>query len=140
MMETKNSKVLTILGWVLSVLAILFLLMDGVVKLIPNMPDVDEIGRKLGFAADGTIYVVGIVILICTVLYTIPQTAMLGAVLLTAHLGGAIATQLRVSSPMYNQGFGGEPFNMIFPVIIGLFVWGGLYFRDARLRSLIPLK
>ena len=134
----KNSKAMTITGWVLSVLVILFLLMDGIVKLLP-IPDVIEIGRKIGFA-DGAMIPVGIVIVICTVLYAIPQTAMLGAVLLTGHLGGAVAMHVRVSAPENNLGFGGEPFSIIFPIIIGLFIWGGLYFRDGRLRSLIPLR
>lgn len=138
-METKNSKALTIVGWVLSVLGILFLLMDGVVKMIPNMPDLQDITMKLGYT-DGAMWGIAVVIIVCTVLYAIPQTALLGAVLLTGHLGGAIATQVRVSAPEFNKGFGGEPFNIIFPLIIAGFVWGGIYLRDARLRSLLPVK
>jgi hypothetical protein len=134
----KQSKALTITGWVLRVLGILFLLMDGIVKFLP-IPEVVDIGRKLGFA-DGAMIPIGIVIVIGTLLYAVPQTAILGAVLLTGHLGGAVATHVRVSVPENNIGFGGEPFNIMFPVIIGLFVWGGIYFRDKRLRSLIPLR
>lgn len=127
-----------IIGYVFSVLAVLFLLMDAVVKLV-SLEMVLDINRKLGYP-NSALVPIGIVLLICTVLYAIPKTSVLGAILLTAHLGGAIATHVRVSSPQTNQGFGGEPFSIIFPVIIGLFIWGGLYLRDGRLRALIPLK
>ncbi len=141
-MQTENtqaaaSRPMVITGYVLSVLAILFLLMDAVIKIVPPEMVLD-INRKLGYP-DSAVVPIGIVLLICTVLYAIPRTSVLGAILLTAHLGGAIATHVRVSSPQTNQGFGGELFSIIFPVIIGLFIWGGLYLRDGRLRALIPL-
>ena len=129
---------MTITGYVLSILVILFLLMDGIIKLVPPEAVMD-INRKLGYP-DSAITPIGIVVIICTVLYAVPKTSVLGAILLTGHLGGAIASHVRVSSPATNQGFGGEPFSIIFPVIIGLFIWGGLYLRDGRLRALIPFR
>ena len=123
-------------GWVLSILMILFMLMDAVMKLIkPEM--VLDINKKLGYA-DSAVVPIGVVLLVCTLLYALPRTAVLGAVLLTGYLGGAIATQVRVSSPETNQGFGGEPSNMIFAFVLGVIVWGGIYLRDARLRALLP--
>ena len=74
----------------------------------------------------------GIVLLTCTVLYMIPRTAILGAILLTGYLGGAIATHVRVGSPLFSH--------TLFPVYVALLIWGGLYLRDDRLRSLIPLR
>jgi DoxX-like family len=125
-------------GWVLSILMILFMLMDGVMKLIrPEM--VIDINRKLGYA-DSAIVPIGVVLLICTALYAFPRTAVLGAILLTGYLGGAIATQVRVSSPETNQGFGGEPSNIIFALVLGAIVWAGIYLRDARLRALVPFR
>ncbi len=123
-------------GRIISILAILFLLMDAVMKLMkPGM--VIDINKKLGYA-ESAIVPIGIVLLICTLLYAFPRTSVLGAIFLTGYLGGAVATQVRVSSPETNHGFGGEPFNIVFPFIIAVFIWGGLYFRNARLRSLVP--
>src|ERR1700755_2443515 len=123
-------------GWGLSILIILFMLMDAVMKLIkPEM--VLDINKKLGYA-DSAVVPIGVVLLVCTLLYALPRTAVLGAVLLTGYLGGAIATQVRVSSPGTNQGFGGEPANMILECVLGVIVWGGIYLRDARLRALLP--
>jgi hypothetical protein len=84
---------------------------------------------KLGYP-ENEIILLGIVLLACTVLYLIPRTAVLGAILLTGYLGGAVATHVRV---------GEEVFPIIFPVILGAMVWGGLYLRNDRLRSLVPV-
>jgi len=140
-MESENkvntsSKTLSLIGWIITVLVILFMLMDAVMKVM-KLEMVIDINRKLGYP-ESAIVPIGIVLLICTLLYAFPRTAVLGAILLTGYLGGAVATQLRVSSPETNQGFGGEPFNIIFPFIIGAFVWGGLYLRNRRLSSLVP--
>ncbi len=116
-------------GRVISALAILFLLMDGVMKLV-KPAIVVETTVQLGYP-ENTIVGIGIVLLVSTVLYMIPRTAILGAILLTGYLGGAVATHVRVGGPM---------FSIIFPVIIGVLVWGGLYLRDERLRALIPLQ
>jgi len=119
-------------GWALSGLAILFFLMDGGMKLA-NPPIVGETSAQLGWPADyATILLLAALLLGSTLLYAIPRTAMLGAILLTGYLGGAVATQVRVGSPLFTH--------ILFGVYLGLFVWGGLWFRDPRLRALIPLR
>jgi len=116
------------IGRVLSAVAILFLLFDGAMKLFkPAL--VVEATTRLGYS-ESSIIPIAVVLLAATVLYAIPRTAVLGAILLTGYLGGAVATHIRVS---------GSLFEILFPVIMGVFVWGGLYLRDARLRRLIPL-
>ena len=115
-------------GYVMTILSSLFLLLDGVMKLFkPRF--VVEATMQLGYQ-ESAILPIGIILLICTVLYLIPITSVLGAILLTGYLGGAVATHVRAG-----QG----SFPIIFPVIIGVLIWGGLYFRDHRLRNLIPL-
>jgi DoxX-like family len=74
----------------------------------------------------------GVLAIVSTILYAIPRTSVLGAILLTGYLGGAIATQLRIGSPPFTH--------LLFGVYLGLMVWGGLYLRDERLRALIPLR
>jgi DoxX-like family len=96
-----------------------------------------DINKKLGYA-ESALVPIGVVLLICTLLYAIPRTAVLGAILLTGYLGGAIATQVRASSPETNQGFGGEASNIIFAFVLGVIIWAGIYLRDARLRALVP--
>jgi DoxX-like protein len=114
-------------GRIISILPALFLLLDGILKLV-KPPVVVEATVKLGYP-ENVIVAIGIVLVVCTILYLIPRTAVLGAILLTGHLGGAVATQVRAGGPF---------FNVIFPVILGAMLWGGLYLRNARLRSLIP--
>lgn len=116
------------LGRILSALAGLFLLFDGAMKLVKPEPVV-KATVDLGYP-EGTILGIGIVLLACTILYLIPRTAVLGAILLTGYLGGAVATHVR-----HEDG----AFPILFPVIVGLFVWGGLFLRDHRLRALMPL-
>ena len=119
-------------GWALSGLAILFFLMDGGMKLA-YLPVVAEATAQLGWPADrGTILLLATLLLGSTLLYAIPRTAMLGAILLTGYLGGAVATHVRVGSPLFTH--------ILFGVYLGLFVWGGLWFRDPRLRALFPLS
>lgn len=116
-------------GRILSGLAALFLLVDGVMKLIK--PQVVVEGTvKLGYP-ESVIFGLGVVLLFCTILYVIPRTAILGAILLTGYLGGAVATHVRI---------GDAAFNILFPVVFGALIWGGLYLRDERLRALIPLR
>ena len=115
-------------GRILSALAALFLLADGVAKLFKPAPVVEGT-VQLGYP-ESVIVGLGIVLTACTILYLIPRTSVLGAILLTGYLGGAVATHVRVGGPL---------FNVIFPDIFGALVWGGLYLRDARLRALIPL-
>jgi hypothetical protein len=123
------SKAMLWSGRIMSGLPALFLLVDAIAKFAKPAPVVEGT-VKLGYS-ESVIIPLGIVLLACTILYLIPRTSILGAILLTGYLGGAVATHVRVGDPM---------FNILFPVIFGAFLWGGLYLRDARLRSLIPLR
>lgn len=123
------SKVMLWTGRVMSALPSLFLLLDGVMKLAKPAVVVDETVR-LGYP-ESVILGLGIVLLTCTVLYMVPQTSILGAILLTGYLGGAVATHVR----MYEGVF-----PIVFPVIFGALLWGGLVLRDARLRALLLLR
>jgi hypothetical protein len=119
-------------GWagrVLGGVPALFLLVDAVMKLVKPAVVV-EATVALGFP-EAVIVPLGVLLLACTVLYVIPGTAVLGAILLTGYLGGAVSTHVRV---------GDGAFSVLLPVIIGAFLWGGLYFRDERLRSLVPWR
>ncbi len=116
-------------GWIISAPPSLFLLMDGVMKLL-KPAIVVETTVQLGYP-ESVILGLGIVLLGCTVLYLIPRTAVLGAILLTGYLGGAVATHVRVSAGLLE---------ILFPVIFGALLWGGLFLRDERLRELIPLR
>ena len=113
-------------GYVVSALPVLLFLMGGVMTFV-NPKMVTDGMAKYGYP-EGFGFKLGILELILAVIYAIPQTAVLGAILLTGYLGGATATHVRV----------GEPFFM--PVIVGVVVWLGLFLRDARIRALIPLN
>ena len=113
-------------GRIISALPVLALLMSGGMKLM-QPPDLVKGFDKLGWPVSVALGL-GIVELVCTALYAIPRTSVLGAILLTGYLGGAVATHVRI----------GDPF--IAPIILGVLVWLGLFWRDARLRALIPLK
>jgi hypothetical protein len=116
-------------GRIITALPVLFLLIDGVMKLFkPRV--VVEATLQLGYP-ESVIVGLGIVLVTCTVLYMIPTTSVLGAILLTGYLGGAVATHIRVG-----QGL----FPVLFPVIVGVLIWLGLYLRDDRVRTLIPLR
>ena len=119
-------------GWALSGLAILFFLMDGGMKLA-YLPVVAETSAQLGWPADrGTVTLLATLLLGSALLYAIPRTAMLGAILLTGYLGGAVATHARVGSPLFSH--------VLFGVYLGMIVWGGLWLRDPRIRALLPLR
>ena len=117
-------------GRIMSALPALFLLVDGVGKLVKPAPVVQGT-VQLGYP-ESVLVGLGIVLLSCTVLYVIPRTAILGAILLTGYLGGAIATHVRVGSPLFSH--------ILFPVYVAVLLWGGIYLRDERLRALIPLR
>jgi len=119
------------IGWVLSGLAIAFLLMDATMKLLA-LPVVLETSGPLGFPGAAMARGLGVLLLVCTLLYAAPQTAVLGAILLTGYLGGAVATHVRVGDPLFSHD--------LFGVYVGVFLWLGLYLRDARLRALVPLR
>jgi hypothetical protein len=116
-------------GRVLTGLATLFLLFDAVGKLMVPAPVV-EASARLGFPLALSVSV-GILLATCTILYAIPRTAVLGAVLLTGYLGGAVAIQMRAGSPL---------FETVFPVILGVIVWAGIYLRECRLRGIFPVR
>ena len=117
-------------GRILTALPVLFLLLDGVMKLFSPAPVVEGM-IKLGYPLSLTT-TIGIILLISVVLYAIPRTSVLGAILLTGYLGGAVASNVRVGNPLFGY--------ILAPVYVALFIWGGLYFRDERLRALIPLR
>ena len=114
-------------GRIISTLPALFLLIDGIMKLV-KPPVVVEATIKLGYS-ENVIVAIGVVLLACTIVYLIPRTSVLGAILLTGYLGGAIATHVRVGNSL---------FTFIFPGILGAMLWGGLYLRNERLRSVVP--
>lgn len=115
---------------ILSALVALFLLFDAVGHMVKPAPVVDAFAR-LGYPLSASLGI-GIVELLCLVVYVIPKTEVLGAVLLTGVLGGAVATHLRVGSPPFEA--------YIFPLLVGLLVWGGIWLRDLRLRALFPFR
>lgn len=116
-------------GRIMSALALLFLLFDTVIKVL-NLPPAVEATTQLGYSAS-LVVGLGLIELACLAVYAIPRTALLGAILLTGYLGGAVATHVRAGSPL---------FSMLFPLIIGALIWGGLYLREPRLRALVFLR
>ena len=117
-------------GRVFSGLVVLFMLFDSSIKLMKLAPAVEGTA-KLGYPVS-VVLSIGIVLFVCTVLYAIPRTSILGAILLTGYLGGAVATNVRVSNPLFGY--------VLFPVYVGVLLWLGLFLRDVRLRALIPLR
>jgi len=114
-------------GRIISALVVIFLLFDSTIKVL-----------KLAAAVEGTVQAgypatavqpIGIVLLVCILLYVTPRTSILGAILLTGYLGGATATMVRISNPWF-----------LFPVVVGVLAWLGIFLRDERLRTLIPLR
>ena len=117
-------------GRILSSLAILFLIFDGMIKL-PPLEIVTATMKELGYpTTDSFARFLGIVTLACTALYAWPRTELLGAVLLTGLFGGAIATHLRIGSPLFSH--------TLFGIYVGVMVWGGLWLRDERVRRVMP--
>lgn len=118
------------IGRVLSGLAVLFLVFDGVMKFFMDKlpPEALEAGAALQWPID-KMPLVGTILLLCVLIYVIPRTAVLGAVLLTGYLGGAVASHIRVSNPMFTH--------TLFPIYIAVFIWLGLYLRDARVKAVI---
>jgi hypothetical protein len=120
------------LGRVLSGFVILFLLLDGAIKLVP-WPIVTETLDRMGYGASESLArTLGAITVACTVLYAIPPTSILGAILLTGYLGGAMASHVRLGSPLFSH--------LLFGFYLGLMLWGGLWLRDGSLRALIPLR
>ena len=121
----------SVIGWALSGLLLLFLAMDAGGKIfapammIANSP-------PIGLPGDAALYrELGVILAICALLYAAPRTAVLGAILLTGYLGGAVAMHFRVGSPLFSH--------TLFGVYLGVLAWAGLWFRDPRLRALLPI-
>jgi hypothetical protein len=117
-------------GIIISALAVLFLIFDGGIKLFKPAPVVNSFAQ-LGYPVRLALGI-GVLELTCTAIYAIPRTAVLGAILLTGFLGGAMAAHLRVGDPVFTH--------LLFPTYVGALVWGGLYLREDRLRALTPLR
>jgi hypothetical protein len=117
-------------GRILSVLTILFLLFDGIMKLVRPQP-VTQAMTQLGFPLHLAVPI-GIILLVCTGLYALPPTAVFGAVLLTGYLGGAIVSQMRIGAPLLST--------TLFPIYFAVLLWAGVYLREPRLRALIPIR
>jgi len=118
------------IGRTLSALAILFLSFDTIVKVL-RLPIAIDGTTQLGYP-ESSVFVIGIIQLVCLVLYVIPQTSVFGAILFTGYLGGAIATHLRIGSPLFTH--------ILFPIYVAVLIWGGLYAREPRLRAVIPIR
>lgn len=125
-----TSKIALWAGYIITTLVVLFLLFDCTIKLL-NLPMAIDGTVVLGYPAS-VVVPLGILQLICLMIYLLPQTSVLGAILITGYLGGAIATHVRLGNPLFSH--------ILFPVYVGLMIWGGLYLRNQRLRALIPLN
>ena len=117
-------------GIVCTIVAALFLAFDIILKVL-RLDAAVEGTTALGYPAD-TVLWIGTIELVCLVLYLVPRTAVLGALLMTGYLGGAVATHVRISSPLLTHTF--------FPVYVAFLLWGGLYLRDPRLRAFVSLR
>jgi len=127
---TRSSKWRFRAGIAVSALPVLFLLFDCVIKLIKIQPVVESFAQ-LGYP-DTLARSIGLLELACLALYLLPRTAILGAIVLTGFLGGAIATHLRIADPLFSH--------VLFPAYVGILVWGGVFLRDDTLRTLLWRK
>ena len=127
--EASNKK-RRITGYALTGFVALFLTFDTVLKLLQLAPAMQGT-IELGYPAN-SVLVIGVIELVCLVLYLVPRTSVLGALMLTGYLGGAIGTHVRIGSPLLTH--------ILFPIYVALMVWGGLYLRESRLRELLPFR
>jgi hypothetical protein len=118
-------------GRVLSGLFVLFMLGASVAPKLLGMQVADDTMRQLGWP-DGYVLMIGVIELVCVLLYVFPKTSVLGAVLMMGLLGGAIATQIRAGSPLFSH--------QLFSIYLGLFMWGGLWLRDPAMRAVFPWR
>jgi hypothetical protein len=131
-METQSiSKSHLWTGRIMSGVVIVFMLFDAITKFTRPEPVIQATVNELGYQ-EHQLLVIGFSALIGTILYAFPRTSLLGAVLLTGHLGGAIASNLRVDKPLLS--------NTLFPVYLAVLMWGGIWLRDKGLRNLFPFK
>lgn len=126
--STSKARVWT--GRIISGLAALFLLVDSVMKVM-KAPVAVQGTIQLGYP-ESTVFGIGVVLLVSTLFYMFPRTSVLGAVLLTGYLGGAITTQVRVGNPLFSY--------VLVPVYVAVLIWGGLFLRDGQLRALFPFR
>jgi len=117
-------------GYVLTTLAAVFMLFDTVIKVL-RLPVAIQGTTELGYPADSVLWI-GMIELVCLGLYLVPPTSVLGALLLTGYLGGAIATHVRVGNPLLSH--------TLFPIYVAILLWGGLYLRETRLHELVPVR
>jgi len=125
-----SSKMSLWTGRILTGLAVLFMLFDSVTKLM-KVDAVVKASAQMGFSG-AALTAIGAILLVCVVVYIIPRTSILGAVLITGYLGGAVATNMRIGAPLLS--------NVLFPVYFGVLVWAGLYLREQRVRSLFSFR
>jgi hypothetical protein len=128
-MTSTQPKAMTWTGWVITVLIVLMMTVSETMKILNPPQLAEQFTGKFGYPGDMTLYL-GIVEISCVVLYLIPPTAILGAILLTGYLGGAIATHVRIH----------DDFSIIPPAVIGVFVWLAVFLRDPRVRALLPVR
>ena len=126
----QNTRTAAQVGRVCTGLAALFLAFDTVLKVLKLQPAVEGT-IALGYPVDSVLWI-GIIELVCLVMYLVPRTSVLGGLLLTGYLGGAVATHVRISNPLLTH--------TLFPIYVALLLWGGLYLREQRLRALVPLR
>lgn len=116
-------------GRIISGLVVLFMIFDGVTKVM-KVPQVVQASAKLGYSGSAIVGI-GATLLVCTALYVIPRTTIFGAILLTGYLGGAVDANVHSGTPL---------FNLTFPIIFGVLAWLGIYLREQRLRALVPVR
>ena len=121
-------RVIPWIGCILTAIPVLLMLFSASMKFVSSPQMMDEFVNRLGYPAH-TAAILGVVELACVIVYAIPRTAVLGAVLMTGYLGGAIATHVRIGDPSF-----------LAPLGLGVIAWGGIYFREERLRALLPLR
>lgn len=121
---TPVSKAARWTGWIMSILPVLMLVMSGVMKIAQT----EEVVKGFATWPPGSAVTIGILELACTAIYLVPRTSVLGAILLTGYLGGAVAVSVQAGIPYF------------LPAVFGILIWGGLYLRDPRLRDLIPFR
>ena len=128
--HTPAAKKRVVAGWVLTALVALFLTFDTVLKVL-QLPAAVQGTTELGYPAH-TVLWIGLIELVCLAAYLAPPTSVLGALLLTGYLGGAIATHVRVGNPLFGY--------VLFPIYVAVLLWGGLYLREPRLKELLPFR
>lgn len=126
-----SERAMTMTGWVLTGLYALFMLGASVTPKLAGMAVAEETMAQLGWPA-GYVIMIGVIELLCVLLYLYPRTSVFGAVLTMGLLGGAMATQIRAGSPLFSH--------ILFSIYLGLFMWGGLWLRDPALRAIFPWR